>query len=86
MRFQLHWHDEALADLEQLARRAPRQAERVVDQVERWPTIGPTGHPWSQNRRFWYRAVPPLGVIYGLVGREIHLLRVIDVRQEPEAP
>jgi plasmid stabilization system protein ParE len=82
----LVWAPAALQDLEEAAAWSTRQAAAVVDAMERMATSGwslgkPTRRP---GIRYW--PVPPLGVFYRVVGEELRVLQVVDVRRLLEAP
>jgi hypothetical protein len=78
--FRLIWSDRALTALEKLAERAPGQAEAVVNAME-WLAgsgfaLGPQVRP---GVRYW--PVPPQGVYYRPRGRDLYVVRVVDVRR-----
>ena len=85
-RLRVIWEPAALDDLERSA--TARQAQRVLDVMERMSRIG-----WSLGRatpmfgaQFRYFPAPPLGVVYDLWGAELRVVRVVDVRRLRRSP
>jgi ParE toxin of type II toxin-antitoxin system, parDE len=82
----LSWEEGALEDLEAAATWSARQARAVVDAME-WMADG----RWSLGRqtidpdlRYW--PVPPLGVVYRVIGDELIVAAVIDARRLRRLP
>lgn len=87
MRLEPRWDEEAEADLQEAAARSLRQAARVVDEVDRLCRIGwSLGHPWSEDPTSMYWPVPPLALIYKVVGDRLYILRVVDARRLRQVP
>jgi hypothetical protein len=82
----LLWEDSALVDLEAAADWSARQAGAVVDAMERMAQLGfSLGKPADRpGVRYW--PVPPLGVFYVVVGDELRVIQVVDVRGLRESP
>jgi hypothetical protein len=82
----LLWEPDALDDLARAADWSVPQARAVVQAMERMAASG-----WSLGRstlapdqRYW--PVPPLGVIYRVVGDELRVLAVVDLRRLSDLP
>jgi hypothetical protein len=82
----LSWDEGALADLEAAAEWSWRQAAAVVAAME-WMA----GGAWSLGRptlkpelRYW--PVPPLGVVYRVLGDELIVVAVLDPRRVRDLP
>jgi hypothetical protein len=78
----LRWTDPALADLAELAERAPVQAAAVVRAVEwlaglRTPAVG--RYVPDLNALYW--PVPPQGVAYLVEPGEIVIVGIYDARR-----
>lgn len=82
----LLWEEPALADLASAAEWSVPQVRAVVEAMERMADRGfslgkPTNRP---GVRYW--PVPPLGVFYIVVGAQLRVLQVVDVRRLRRAP
>ena len=82
----LVWQERALGDLAARAEWSIQQAAAVVEAMERMADRGfslgkPTDRP---GIRYW--PVPPLGVLYSVVGDELRVLRVVDARRLHKLP
>ena len=82
----LVWEERALSDLAARAEWSLPQATAVVESMERMADRGfSLGKPTDQpGVRYW--PVPPLGVLYSVVGDELRVLRVVDIRRLRRAP
>jgi len=81
----LSWSDEALADLESIAERAPVQAGRVVSSVERLVQLPLPG----MHRRLaggrgdeHVLTVPPHVVLYTIDGETLNVVAILDARRQ----
>ena len=82
----LNWDESALADLEGAAEWSSRQAAAVVASMDwmaerGWSLGRPTLNP---ELRYW--PVPPLEVIDRVVGDELIVVAVVDVRRLRRLP
>ncbi len=78
----VYWTERSLADLEELAERAPAQAARVYDAVQwlarqRFADLG--RQVPELNCRYW--PAPPHGVFYLVESGELKVLRIWDSRR-----
>lgn len=78
----LVWSERSLADLAELAERAPTQASRVYDAArwlarQRFPNLG--REVPEMGCRYW--AVPPQGIFYLAEGGELTVVRIWDARR-----
>ena len=82
----LVWQERALSDLAARAAWSIPQAAAVVEVMERMADRGfSLGKPTGRlGVRYW--PVPPLGVLYSVVGDELRVLRVVDVRRLHKLP
>ena len=82
----LLWEEPALADLADAADWSIPQARAVVEAMERMADRGfSLGKPTDRHGvRYW--PVPPLGVFYVVIGDELRILQVVDVRRLRRAP
>ena len=83
----LDWTERSLADLEELAERAPQQAARVYDAArwlarQRFPDLG-RDVP-ELECRYW--PVPPQGIFYVVIGGELRVIRIWDMRRRRPKP
>jgi hypothetical protein len=80
-RLKLVWDKAALEDLANIAQWSQPTARRVVEAMEHMAELGwSLGHPTDRpGVRYW--PVRPLGVLYKVMGAELHVIEVIDVRQ-----
>jgi plasmid stabilization system protein ParE len=81
----LRWSDPALADLGELADRAPAQAAAVVRAAEwlahlKTPAIG----RYIPEFEALYWPVPPQGIVYNVEGDEVIIERIRDSRRRLE--
>jgi hypothetical protein len=80
-RLKLVWDDDALEDLAEAANWSQVEAGRVVDAMEQMAELGwSLGHPTDRpGVRYW--PVRPLGVLYKVLGQELHVIEIIDPRR-----
>jgi plasmid stabilization system protein ParE len=83
----LVWTDEALADLENIAERAPRAAEHVLDAVEWLVEIPFPGmfRRLTERPEEHVLTVPPYVVFYRVAGDELEVLTIEDGRRRRTA-
>ena len=75
-----------MADLDRVA--TAKQAERILlamERMARWGwSIGRRAPDWGRNASYW--PVPPLGVVYEVVGEELRIVAVVHGRELRELP
>jgi plasmid stabilization system protein ParE len=84
----LLWSDDALADLDQVARRAPVQATRMVDALERLASLPfPAMHRRIRDGRpdEHLLTVAPHVVLYSVRDDTLTVIAVMDGRRQVEA-
>lgn len=81
MSYRLYWTPAALRQLDAAAQWSRLQALAVVNAMEWMAETGfSLGHTVAGTaERYW--PVPPLGVFYAIVGRELQVMEVVDRRQ-----
>ncbi|MGH7866425.1 MAG: hypothetical protein ACREP9_02070, partial [Candidatus Dormibacteraceae bacterium] len=63
------------------------QLNKVINTMERMARSGFSVGRYSEyfstryRKEVRYRSIPPLGVVYRIVGRELRILRVVDQRR-----
>ena len=89
-RFELDWTSEALGNLRDLAARAPRQAQRVVDTLTHYADLGMSPGRATPRAGVYYaiaRPLSPIGVFYEIVDhRYFRVLALVDARRLPAPP